>query len=63
MGAIYKPGDAKRRRIIDKALKDLDPSIRDITKKLIESYNGEDLEQKITNIKSFENMRKLTEKK
>jgi len=37
MGAVYKPDDAKRRRMIDKALEDLDPSIRGTVKKLIES--------------------------
>ena len=63
MGAIYKPRDAKRRRMIDKALEDLDPSIRDITKKLIENYHGEDLEKKLTELVGYEKMRKLIEKR
>ncbi len=63
MGVIYKPEDAKRRRIIDKALEDLDPSIREPVKRLIESYSGEDLERKLTELIGFEKTRNLIEKK
>ena len=63
MGAIYKPGDTKRRRAMDKALEDLDPSIRNAAKRLIESYNGEDLERKLTELIGFEKMIRLIEKK
>lgn len=47
MGAIYKPEDAKRRRIKDKALKDLDPNLREPVKKLEEGKSGEDPERKL----------------
>ena len=43
--ARSKPEDTKKRRMIEKALEDLDPSIRDSAKKLIENYNGEDLQR------------------
>jgi ribosomal protein S26 len=42
MGVTYKPEDARRRRTKDKALKDLDPSLREPTKKIIEN-TAEDL--------------------
>jgi hypothetical protein len=63
VGAVYKPGDMKKRRMIDKALEDLDPSTRDAARKLIESYSGGDLERKLTELVGFEKMRKLVEKK
>ena len=63
MGAIYRPEDAKRRRMIDKALEDLDPSIRNAAKRLIESYNGEDLESKLVKLVGYEKMKKLREMK
>jgi hypothetical protein len=63
VGAVYKPGDMKKRRMIDKALEDLDPSTRDAARKLIESYRGGDLERKLTELVGFEKMRKLVEKK
>jgi hypothetical protein len=61
MGATYKPEDARRRRIKDKALKDLDPSLRGPAKRLIESHGGEDLERKLT--KRSKKTRDLIEKK
>ena len=63
MGAIYRPEDAKRRRMIDKALEDLDPSIRNAAKRLIESYHGEDLEIKLVDLVGYEKMKKLIEMK
>jgi hypothetical protein len=61
MGVTYKPEDARRRRIKDKALKDLDPSLMEPTKKLIESHSGEDLERKPT--KRSKKTKDLKEKK
>jgi hypothetical protein len=63
VGAVYKPWDAKKRRQIDKALEDLDPSIRDTAKKLIENYHGEDLDKKLGELIGYEKMRKIVEKK
>lgn len=37
MGATYKPDNAKKRRTEDKALQNLDPSIREPVKNLIEN--------------------------
>ena len=47
MGSIFKPEDKTRRRMIEKALEDLDPNIRDAVKRLIEDYQGKDLEKKL----------------
>jgi hypothetical protein len=63
MGAVYRPGDAKRRRMIDEALEDLDPSVRGAVKRLLENYRGEDLEKKLTELVGFERMRKLVDKR
>ena len=63
MGAIYRPGDVNRRRMVEKALEDLDPGTRDVARKLIESYRGRDLEKKLSDLVGFEMMRKLVEAK
>ena len=63
VGTVYKPGDTKKRRMIDKALEDLDPGTRDAARKVIESYKGGDLERKLTELVGFEKMRKIVEKK
>jgi hypothetical protein len=63
MGVTYKPEDARRRRTKDKALKDLDPSLREPVKKLIESHSGEDLERKPTELKGSKKTKDLKEKK
>ena len=62
MGAVYKPGDEKKRKMIDRALEDLDPSTRDAARKIIERDSGGDLERKLTELVGFEKMRKLVEK-
>jgi hypothetical protein len=61
MGVTYKPEDARRRRTKDKALKDLDPSLREPTKKIIEN-TAEDLKRKTTEIKRSKKKRDLKEK-
>ena len=50
VGAIFKPDDKTRRRMIEKALEDLDPNIRDAVKRLIENYQGKDLDRKLTEL-------------
>ncbi len=59
----YKPEDAKRRRVKDKALKDLDPSLREPSIKLIESPSGEDPERKLTENKGSKKTRSQIKKK
>ncbi len=63
MGVIFKPDERKKRKNIDKALEDLDPSIRDAVIKLTENYKGEDLERKINELKEFKKSRDLIDKK
>ena len=41
----------------------MDPSIRDAAKRLIESYSGEDLERKLTELIGLKKTRDLREKK
>ena len=62
VGTVYKPGEAKKRKMIEKALEDLDPSTRDAARRLIENYDGEDREKKLTELVGFEKMIKLVEK-
>lgn len=50
VGAIFKPDDKTRRRMIEKALEDLDPNIRDAVKRLIENNQGKDLERKLMDL-------------
>jgi hypothetical protein len=63
MGAIYKPEDEKRRRIKDKALKDLDPNLREPVKGLVEGNGGEDPESKLTESKGSKKRRDIAKKK
>ncbi len=63
MGVTYKPEDARKRRLIEKALEDLDPSVREPARRLIEGYNGVDLEKKLTELIGYEKMRRLIVKK
>ncbi len=63
MGAIYKPEDAKRRRIKDKALKDLDPNLREPVKGLVEGNGGEDPERKLTESKGSKKRKDIAEKR
>ncbi len=61
MGAVYKPGDTNKRKMIDKALEDLDSSTRDAARKLLERYGGRDLENRLSELVGVEKMRKLVE--
>ena len=62
MGATYKPGDSKKRKI-EKALEDLDPNVRDSVKKILESNDGEDLEKKLTDLERYKKVRERVEKR
>ena len=62
MGATYKPDNEKKRRTKDKALQDLDPSIREPLKNIIENYKGDDLEKKRKELQRFKKTRDLVEK-
>jgi hypothetical protein len=50
MGTVYKPKDARRRHSKDRALQDLDPSIREPATNLIEKDNRDDPENKPTKL-------------
>ena len=47
MGSIFKPDDKTRSRMMERALEDLDPKIRDAVKKLIEDNRDEDLDKRL----------------
>lgn len=62
MGAINRPsGD--RRKMIDEALRDLDPSIRETVWRLIDNYRGDDLEKKLAELVGYDWMRKIVDMK
>ena len=62
VGSIFKPEDKTRRRMMEKALEDLDPNIRDAVKRLIEDYHGKDLEKKLTELIGLKKTMDLIEK-
>ena len=62
VGTIFKREDKTRRRMIEKALEDLDPHIRDAVKRLIEDYQGKDLERKLTELIGLKKTMDLIEK-
>ena len=63
MGSIFKPDDKTRRRMMEKALEDLDPNVRDAVKKLVEDYKGKDLEKKLKNLIGLKKTMDLLNKK
>ena len=63
MGAIYKPEDEKKRRIKDKALKDLDPNLREPVKGLVKSKGDEDHERKLIESKDSKKRKDTVEKR
>jgi len=51
MGAVFKPDDAKRRReMVREALGDLSPGVREAVERMMGSYSGEELEEKLRNL-------------
>jgi tRNA-binding EMAP/Myf-like protein len=48
MGKVFKLEDVvKRKKILDKALSDLNPEIRNIVSEILENYKGEELRSKL----------------
>ena len=62
MGSIFKPEDKTRRRMMEKALEDLDPNVRDAVKRLMEDYQGKDLEKKLSKLIGPKKTKDLIEK-
>lgn len=62
MDSISRPEDRTRRRMIEKALEDLDPNMRDAVKRLIEDYKGDDLDRKLRELVGLKKTRDLIEK-
>ena len=50
MGSIFKPDDKTRSRMMERALEDIDPKIRDAVKRLMEDYRDEDLDKKLKDL-------------
>jgi hypothetical protein len=63
LGAIYKPEDEKKRKIKDKALKDLDPNLREPVKRLVEAKGEEDPERKLADPKGSKKRSNMAKKK
>jgi hypothetical protein len=49
--------------MIDEALRDLDPSIRETVWRLIDNYRGDDLEKKLAELVGYDWMRKIVDMK
>lgn len=62
MGSISRPDDKTRRKMIEDALGDLDPNIREEVKRLMEELGGEDLEEKLRTLIGRRKTMKLLEK-
>ena len=62
MGSIFKPEDKTKRRMMEKALEDLDPNIRDAVKRLMEDYQGKDLERKLRELIGLKKTKDLIER-
>lgn len=62
MGSIFTPEDKTRRRMMEKALEDLDPNVRDAIKRLIEDYQGKDLEKKLMELIGLKKTKDLIER-
>jgi len=61
MGSLSKP-DPDRKRRINELLKDLSPDVRELAKKLMSEYQGEDLENKLSDLVGLEKARRLLDR-
>ncbi|MFP3951161.1 MAG: hypothetical protein ACLFVP_03335 [Candidatus Bathyarchaeia archaeon] len=62
MGAVRRPGDELERKK-EQLLRDLSPGVRETVKKLMENYQGKELERRLNNILSTEKTRELIERR
>ena len=69
MGAVFRPKDLNRghRKVIDNAIKDFTPDTKDNVNKLLDSWEGKKLEEKLREIldqdKAEELLRNIEPKK
>lgn len=61
MGSLSKP-DPDRKRRINELLKDLSPGVRELAKELMSEYQGEDLENKLSDLVGLEKARRLLDR-
>ena len=63
MGKVFKPEDIiKRRKVIDEALQDLTPASREVTKRILESWKGEESEKSLSRLLGDDETRRILKK-
>ncbi len=63
MGKEFRPQDvAKRKKVIDEAVRDLSPGIGGVAKEILESWNGSESEKKLIGILGREETQKILRK-
>lgn len=52
MGKAFKPEDVvkERKRIIEETVRDLSPGVRELTKRIPESWKGEEYEKRLVGL-------------
>lgn len=60
MGKVFKPKDLlRRKRLLNEALRDLSPGVRDLAAEIIESWRGKESERRLVELLSEERARDL----
>ncbi len=61
MGKVFRPEDTAkgRRRIVEEAVRDLNPGIREATVRIFESWSGKESENRLINLLGEEKARRL----
>jgi hypothetical protein len=63
MGKVFKPkGAVKRKNMIDEAVKDLSPGIREAAGEILESWKGEESEKMLVALLGGEGARRIQKK-
>ena len=63
MGKVFKPEDVvKRKKTIDEAVQDLTPGNRELTKRILESWKGEESEKRLARLLGNEKTKRILKK-
>lgn len=63
MGKVFKPEDmVERKKIIDEAVQDLTPGNRELTKRILESWKGEESEKRLVRLLGDEETKRILKK-
>ncbi|MFQ6075962.1 MAG: hypothetical protein ACE5Z5_07495 [Candidatus Bathyarchaeia archaeon] len=64
MGKVFEPEDVVkgRKRVIDEAVRDLAPGVRELIKRILETWKGEESEKRLVRLLGDEETRRILKK-